>query len=130
MLAAVLILSFMEKHQLRNKLNRFAGREDMNIHEFYKKYYIGSNLPFNIVKDILHEVSMATEIPAEKLRPTDRFDKEFLPATGWEFDDGIYMLVHNIKQRLKKSNNDIDWDSLETLDNFILTVGPEYQEHV
>ncbi|MBF0553100.1 MAG: hypothetical protein HQK96_00925 [Nitrospirae bacterium] len=75
------------------RMNRFLSREELSPDEFYQQYYKSSGLPKDQVIEVLNFVAIELRIPAELLRPTDRFTEELEPK-GLFFEyafDGLIM---------------------------------------
>ena len=77
-----------EKRQARRGA-RIAARDSIPIHQLYMTFYAGSNLEECDVTELWLEVADTLHLDPEKMRPTDRFDKEYAPVgRGWARDVG------------------------------------------
>jgi hypothetical protein len=71
-----------------------------------------------------HEIENALRIPAQVLLPTDRFSTELSGVRGWEYtDDGPDELYLLNRDREKRLGVQIPLAELQTLDDYIRTVG-------
>jgi len=122
LIAAFLLWHGTKKAEVK-KLQRLADRDSISAEEFYLKYYVNTDLPKNNVISLLEEIAIATEIPKEKIRPNDRFSLELAPEKGWELDDGLFLFLAKWKKLLAKNNLAIDFNSINTVDDFIRGVG-------
>ena len=83
---------------IRAKCKRFSGRKEYNPSDLCRIFFSESLLSRSEVLAVLREVSLATDIPLGKLRPSDRFAVELSPVRGWEFDDGLLLLPLRIQR--------------------------------
>ncbi|OGL47350.1 MAG: hypothetical protein A2W05_00965 [Candidatus Schekmanbacteria bacterium RBG_16_38_10] len=81
----------------------FQDRPDMSEEEFFVTYYRDASITKETICHVLKVVANATEIPATKIRPSDRFDRELAPVRGWEFDDGLAEISWFAKSKMKKA---------------------------
>ena len=78
---------------------RFTERDELGFDDFVNLYYKDASLDQVRLRRALEEVSQAVQVPAGKLRPTDRFDVELAPPKGWELDDGTALLRQFIAKK-------------------------------
>ena len=81
---AVLFSSWYIK---RARLSRFAGREAMSLTALYEQFFHDSGLPQEVVLQLWQAAAQTLKLPAELLRPTDRFDRELQPMAEWHIHD-------------------------------------------
>jgi len=103
MLGTIIALIFGQRTAIRKRRLRFQGRSDMNEEEFFSAYYKEAGIVKETVFEVLRQVADATEIPATRIRPSDRFDRELAPVKGWEFGDGIVEISWFVKREMKKA---------------------------
>jgi hypothetical protein len=118
----LLVISYLQMISIKKR--RLAEREDIEPDRFYSLFYDSSALPKKIVIQILETIATATEMPINKLRPQDRFDRELKPVKGWEFDDGINLLSVETKKLLEKNRVQIDLTEIKTIDDYIRHIAP------
>ena len=70
-------------------------------------------------------VSEELGIPAEKLRPSDRFDAELAPEWGNEFDSGVAILAYDLKLAAKRHKRKLD-GNVHTLDDSLRLMNELY----
>lgn len=104
----------------RIKGARFKGRELLSAEDFYARFYRDAGLDPLLVEGVRQELATSLEIPAEVLRPTDRFDVELAPARGWEkwWDDGLAVVRTKGLFVLGKVYP-VDWPKVQTIDDLI-----------
>lgn len=56
-----------------HRVKRLGERQLLSMDDFCSRFYSGGNLPTELILDVLKDLSEALEIPAGKLRPSDRF---------------------------------------------------------
>ena len=104
---------------LKEKLKRFANREELTLDEIYLQFFASMNLPKESFLELWNEVADSLRLPRGKLRPGDRFDKELAPAKGWEYDDEIADVYWAAQHRLKIADADFDVSKIQTLGNYV-----------
>ncbi len=87
---------------------RFVSREAMSSEEFLAECGISDREAGAQVLDLRHSMSLEFDIPEGKIRPGDRFDVELRPEKGWEFDDGVALLMQDLQaaRHAKKLSTD------------------------
>lgn len=93
---------FAERRAKRKRGAPFHKRSDMSEEEFFLTYYRDTKIKKETISEVLKAVSDATEIPVTKIRPSDRFDREFTLARGFDFDDGISEISRFLKGKVKQ----------------------------
>lgn len=71
------------------------------------------------MSELVNHVAQELSLPATRLLPTDRFDKELAPAPGWEWDSGTGMLTLELKRLAKEKGVQIDFTEIVTLNDYI-----------
>ena len=77
----------------------FSDREELKLAEWEQRFAQGKNLDLVRLRKSLRDLAVTLDIPAGKLRPTDRFDVELAPTKGWEADDAASVLSSLIQKR-------------------------------
>ncbi len=95
-------LFFAERRAKRKRGAPFQDRPDMTEEEFFHTYYGNAKIQKQTVSEVLKIISDATEIPLAKIRPSDRFDREFALTRGFDFDDGISEMSRFLKSKMKQ----------------------------
>lgn len=103
MLGSSLALWLTGRNVKRKRRILFHNRPDMSEKDFFYTYYRDTGVSKETVSYVLKLIANATEIPATKIRPSDRFDREFAPVRGWEFDDGVAEISWFVKSKMKKA---------------------------
>ncbi|MCD6405362.1 MAG: hypothetical protein J7M19_06015 [Planctomycetes bacterium] len=101
MLVFVVLLLIAERSMMRKKRRRFQDRADITEYEFYRTYYKDTGISKETVCEVLCVVGSGTEIPATRIRPSDRFDKELAAVRGWEWDDGLVEVEWYLRDKKK-----------------------------
>lgn len=121
-------LFFAERRAKQKREAAFHNRSDMTEEEFFLTYYKDTKIKKETISDVLKVVSDATEIPVMKIRPSDRFDREFALARGFDFDDGISEISRFLKSKMSQMGI-TETPKLYTVDDLIRYVAQlEIQE--
>ena len=121
MLGSLVVWWLAERNAKQKRRIPFQNRPDMSEEEFVFTYYRNTAIPKETISDVLKVVANATEIPASKIRPSDRFDRELAPVRGWEFDDGIAEISWFAKSKIKKAgvHEPVQVDTVDDLIRYI-----------
>jgi hypothetical protein len=104
----------------RKRRTVFGGREPVAAEEVFARYYADSGLDERVVVQLWSDCAAKLKVPAEKLRPTDRFEHELAVADFWSsLDDLREDLADYALSRAKKLGATIDLKSPKTLDDLI-----------
>ena len=101
----------------RRSLSVLQEREALSDDEIYQRFYASSGLDKAIVIEIWHEVAHVLRVPAERLRPTDRFGKDV--GAHWITSEELDALGVLAQQRAKRQGLPIDLASIETVDDYV-----------
>lgn len=93
------------------------SRESLDDEAFYGRYYAESKLPKGLVIELRHEVAETLKVPAEKLRPGDRFGEQI--GTYWITSDELDVLAVKGRNRAKSLGLSVDLKKLATVDEYI-----------
>jgi len=104
------------------RLRRLSSREDLSFDLLYEERYRALGFDPEKVRKALNDVALAIDIPASKLRPTDRFDVELAAERGWGFDDGVAVLVNHAAKKHRRADSTSSGSSVETVDDYIRTI--------
>lgn len=116
----VLSYLFSTWYVRRVRRNRLTGREAMSPEEIYAQYFDAAGLQQEVLVRQWREAASSLELPAELLRPTDRFDTELKPLAGWPlYDDQIEDLFAWATRRAKALGTAIDLTGVQTLGDFV-----------
>ncbi len=103
----------------RKRAERFLDREDLSADDFYQNFFADSGIPKETVLKFLDFVAGQLDIPVGTLRPTDRFDTDFTPEKGSEYDDGIGTLDYYLYLTARKAGVYPETIEAETLGEYI-----------
>src|SRR5262249_37253376 len=112
---------FVMRQRMPPKLQRFNGRERLpkkqNHHQVYPGYEMAQ------VAELTEEVASSVEVPAELIRPTDRFDGELGPVQGFEVAGEMEDLEEAMMRRCQRLKLDPQNIKIETVDDYIRLFG-------
>ena len=104
----------------RKRRTVFGGREPLAAEEIFARYYVDSGLDERVVVHLWNDCAAKLKVPAEKLRPTDRFDQELAAADSWSsLADPREDLASYALSRAKKLGTTVDLKSPKTLNDLI-----------
>jgi len=106
----------------RQSLSALVRREALSDNEIYQHFYADSGLSKVAVMDVWHEVARVLCVPAERLRPTDRFGKDV--GAYWITSEELDALGVVAQERAKRQGLTIDLASMETVDNYVKRLAP------
>jgi hypothetical protein len=101
------------------KHGRFKERQDLTLEELFARHFASSGIQKDEFVEIITELANVLHVPAGKLRPTDRFDKELKCADS--FDDSNDELVFLVQQKVYKKTGEKkkDLTNVQTLEEYI-----------
>ncbi len=74
-----------------------TDRREVGATEVYSEYYAASDIPMTTVLECVQAIADAVEVPAGKVRPSDRFGVDYAPMPG----DGVLALKWFIDDKRK-----------------------------
>jgi hypothetical protein len=101
----------------RRSAAALEGRESLDDEAFYGRHYAESKLPKGQVIELRREVAETLKVPAEKLRPEDRFGEQI--GTYWITSDDLDVLAAKGRDRAKTLGRSVDLKKLATVDDYI-----------
>lgn len=115
---------FFSKWYVRSvRLSRIRGREPISTEEIYRRYFSSSGLQLEVFVSDWRDAARCLELPADLLRPTDRFSAELKPLAGWPlYDDQIEHLFTWAARRVNIQRAKLDIMSIQTLGELITLV--------
>jgi hypothetical protein len=110
------------------RLERIQNREGLSPQEFYEKFYKDSEISEAAVADVLKFIKLNLALPTDKLRPYDRFDREYASMKELEvidsdlgyFWDATHQRLYDVAKR-KNIDLKIAFKQVQTLDEYIRT---------
>jgi hypothetical protein len=101
----------------RRKRLLFSNRAELGAGEIYELHFHRSGLPAGLVLELWHEVANVFNLPAGKLRPTDRFGEE-LGNYGITGED-LYELAGHAILRSRLYGGEVDLRRIKTVDCYV-----------
>lgn len=115
------------RREHRALATRFADRSAMPFDAFFQTFYAEKIDPVTL-EELLRHAANELEIPAEKLLPSDRFDVELRPATGWEMDSGKGILLSELNTLAQTKSVRVDLQQITTLDDYLNAMARVYEQ--
>jgi hypothetical protein len=101
----------------RKELDRLNTREPLDAEQLYARYYASSGLSKSAVVELWNEVASTLRLPAEKLRPGDRFGEDI--GRWFLFSDDLDSLAELGEKRAKRRGIEVRFDTLFTIDDYV-----------
>jgi hypothetical protein len=101
------------------------SREPLLADKFYEQFYLSSGLDRALVIELLEHVAQEVRIPAELIRPDDRFAVELAPGRGNEWDSGYAILLHELASLARKRKRPIT-KPIATVDDYLRVMAEVY----
>jgi hypothetical protein len=112
------LVSIMYVRQIRRQ--PFTNRESLTSEDIFSTYYKESVVRDEMFIRLWTEIAALLALPAEKLRPTDRFDQELKPLDHWEFyDDHLEHLFAWVSRYADQHGAKINLQEFTTLDDVV-----------
>ncbi|MCH8315235.1 MAG: hypothetical protein IIA64_04610 [Planctomycetes bacterium] len=106
--------------RIRRKQERFAGRPVLPCDRIYQTYFPESGLDQIDVQHSWQELAKTLKLDPQRLRPTDRFDRELAPVVGTTKLDELHVLEAVLALRVRtRGLQAVDLETLETLEDYI-----------
>jgi hypothetical protein len=96
---------------------RLNCRPSIEFEEIYFTYFNYINLPKKLVEEAWVKTAKALKISPDKLRPSDRFDKELRTLCIIDGDNELYDLILE-----SANNNSFEYSNIETISDFIIFI--------
>lgn len=104
----------------RKRRNVFDAREPLASEEIFARYYVDSGIGKDVVMRLWTDCARALKVPAEKLRPTDRFEDELSASDFWaSLDDPKDDLAEYAMALAKRRGTTLDLKATKTFDDLI-----------
>lgn len=107
----------LRKNRRQNSLRALSDRESLSDVEIYKQFYAGGNFDEAAVRSAWNEIAETLRVPADKLRPTDKFGADIgvWSVTSEELDT----LGELAAQRAARQGKEVDIAALATVDDYV-----------
>jgi hypothetical protein len=107
----------LRKNRRQNSLRALSDRESLSDVEIYKQFYAGGNFDEAAVRSAWNEIAETLRVPADKLRPTDKFGADIgvWSVTSEELDT----LGELAAKRAALQGKEVNIASLATVDDYV-----------
>ena len=106
--------------RIRRKRQRFADRPALPCDRIYQTYFAESALDPIDVQESWTELANTLKLDPQRLRPTDRFDRELAPVAGTTKLDELDVLEAVLALRVRtRGLQVVDLETLETIDDYV-----------
>jgi hypothetical protein len=101
----------------RAAVKQLLDREALADDVIYEKFYASAGLSKSEVLEIWHDVADVLRVPANRLRPNDRFGKEV--GVYWITSEDLDVLAAKGRERAKKQGRTVNLEKLGTVDEYV-----------
>lgn len=106
--------------RIRRKRQRFADRPALPCDRIYQTYFAESGLDPIDVQESWQELANTLKLDPQRLRPTDRFDRELAPVAGTTKLDELDVLEAVAALRVRtRALPCVNWITVETIDDYV-----------
>jgi hypothetical protein len=116
---AILFTFLLSNRNWHEKQRRFRSRDELSLDELFYKYFTDCGIEIDVFQKIIIELASTLHVPAGKLRPTDRFDKELKAVNSfdWDNDDLVSLFYERIWKKTGKKTKELP--EIKTLGDYI-----------
>ncbi len=125
-IVVTVVLGAIRRHQINDK---FENREELTYDEFYERFYRDSEIPREVIIEILRSIEKHYPLPVGRLRPQDRFDKELaedqrLIITSSYSEDFLEENYYTFDEEARMKGIDLEKElmELESIDDYVRTI--------
>lgn len=98
-------------------LKTLLAREALDDDAVYSRFYASTALSKAEVQKVWHDIADTLRVPADRIRPDDRFGKEI--GVYWITSDDLDALAAKGRERAKKLGLTVDLEKLSTVDEYV-----------
>lgn len=109
--------AWLRRNRHERGLNALVDRESLSDVQIYKQFYAVGDFDEPEVRVLWNEVANTLRVPADKLRPRDRFGTDI--GVGFITSEELDALGDSAAQRAREQGMQIDIASIATVDDYI-----------
>lgn len=109
--------ALLRKNQRQNSLRALSDRESLSHVQIYKQFYADGNFDEAAVRSAWNEIAETLRVPADKLRPTDKFGTDI--GVGLITSEELDTLGELAAQRAARQGREVDIATLTTVDDYV-----------
>jgi len=98
-------------------LKNLLARDALDDEAVYSRFYASTGLPKAAVLEVWHDIADTLRVPADRLRPSDRFGKDI--GVYWITSDDLDALAAKGRKRAKERGLSVDLEKLATVDEYV-----------
>lgn len=111
-----LVWSVFSRRRFRGLM---SARREIPFDSIFTEYYAPVGIDCDEARSVWDGIARALNVPAGKLRPTDRFGVELAPDAGWGYDDCLGLVEDALREAAARKQVIVDLKSLSTVDDCI-----------
>jgi hypothetical protein len=104
----------------KKELRRLSERDSLQLEELYARYYADSGLSRKSFLEVWNKIADTLAVPAEKLRPADRFGEDIGVYVG--VSDKLDTLSELAHERAERRRIQVRLETLATVDDYVRTL--------
>lgn len=96
----------------KNRDALIGGRKEVSLHQIYATDFADCDIPEELFNKLWNELADILEVPAGRLRLTDRFQVELAPSKGYAFNDPINDVMRLVGRAIANSTSATNVESI------------------
>lgn len=107
----------LHRKRRQASLRALSERESLADIEIYRQFYAGGNFDEAAVRSAWNEIAETLRVPADKLRPTDKFGTDI--GVWFITSDELDTLAELAAQRAARRGREVDISAIATVDDYV-----------
>lgn len=108
---------WLHRRRRQASLQALSERESVSDVEIYKQFYADGNFDEASVRAVWNEIAETLRVPADKLRPTDKFGADI--GVWFITSDDLDTLGELAAQRAGRHGKEVDISAIATVDDYV-----------
>ncbi|WP_143708277.1 hypothetical protein [Ralstonia pickettii] len=109
--------ALLRRKRRQGSLHALSERESLSDAEIYKQFYAGGNFDEAAVRAVWNEIAETLRVPADKLRPTDKFGADI--GASFITSEELDTLGELAAQRAARHGKEVDISAIATVDDYV-----------
>jgi hypothetical protein len=109
--------ALLRRKRRQTSLQALSERGSLSDIEIYKQFYAGGNFDEAAVRSAWNEIAETLGVPADKLRPTDKFGADI--GVRFITSDELDTLGELAAQRASRHGKKVDVPAIATVDDYV-----------
>jgi len=109
--------ALLRRKRRQASLDALSGRESLSDIEIYRQFYAAGNFDEAGVRSAWNEIAETLRVPADKLRPTDKFGTDI--GVRFITSDELDTLGELAARRASRHGKKVDVSAIATVDDYV-----------